>query len=92
MLQIIFVRLKRWRLILNPDLMNSLMMFLEWREQLGDVARAKGMTQVAKDAGLSRESLYRTLSEEGNPSLLTILKVLGPVGRKLSVGVAPGNV
>jgi DNA-binding phage protein len=92
MLQIIFVRLKRWRLILNPDLMNSLMMFLEWREQLGDVARAKGMTQVAKDAGLSRESLYRTLSEEGNPSLLTILKVLEPVGRKLSVGVAPGNV
>ena len=56
---------------------------------VGDIARAKGMTQVAKDAGLSRESLYRALSEEGNPSLGTILKVLGAVGLKLSVGVAP---
>ena len=58
---------------------------------VGDIARAKGMTQVAKDAGLSRESLYRALSEEGNPSLATILKVLGAVGLKLSVGVAPRN-
>lgn len=56
---------------------------------VGDIARAKGMTQVAKDAGLSRESLYRALSEQGNPSLSTILKVLGAVGLKLSVGVAP---
>jgi probable addiction module antidote protein len=58
---------------------------------VGDIARAKGMTQVAQDAGLSRESLYRALSEEGNPSLATILKVLGAVGLKLSVGVAPRN-
>ncbi|MFN7630613.1 MAG: addiction module antidote protein [Cyanobacteriota bacterium] len=56
---------------------------------VGDIARAKGMTQVAKDAGLSRESLYRALSEQGNPSLSTILKVLGALGLKLSVGVAP---
>src|SRR5688500_16429338 len=42
---------------------------------LGDVARAKGMSQVAKDAGLSRESLYRALSAEGNPSFATVLKV-----------------
>ena len=55
---------------------------------VGDIARAKGMTQVAKDAGLSRESLYRALSNEGNPSLSTILKVLGAVGLKLSVSVA----
>lgn len=55
---------------------------------VGDIARAKGMTQVAKDAGLSRESLYRALSHEGNPSLSTILKVLGAVGLKLSVSVA----
>jgi probable addiction module antidote protein len=55
---------------------------------VGDIARAKGMTQVAKDAGLSRESLYRTLSQEGNPSLSTILKVLAAVGLKLSVSVA----
>lgn len=55
---------------------------------VGDIARAKGMTQVAKDAGLSRESLYRALSQEGNPSLSTILKVLAAVGLKLSVRVA----
>lgn len=55
---------------------------------IGDIARAKGMTQVAKDAGLSRESLYRALSQEGNPSLSTVLKVLAAVGLKLSVSVA----
>lgn len=42
---------------------------------LGDIARAKGMTQVALDAGLSRESLYRALSADGNPSFATVLKV-----------------
>jgi probable addiction module antidote protein len=46
------------------------------------------MTQVAKDAGLSRESLYRALSQDGNPSLSTILKVLAAVGLRLSVSVA----
>jgi probable addiction module antidote protein len=55
---------------------------------IGDIARAKGMTQVSKDAGLSRESLYRALSQEGNPSLSTVLKVLAAVGLKLSVSVA----
>ena len=58
---------------------------------VGDIAKAKGMTQVAKDAGLSRESLYRALSEEGNPSFSTILKVLGAVGLKLSVSVATSD-
>ncbi|HEX4952077.1 MAG TPA: addiction module antidote protein [Thermoanaerobaculia bacterium] len=47
---------------------------------LGDIARAKGMTQVAKDAGLSRESLYRALSEQGNPSFATVLKVVKALG------------
>jgi probable addiction module antidote protein len=42
---------------------------------LGDIARAKGMTQVAKETGLSRESLYRALSADGNPSFATVLKV-----------------
>jgi probable addiction module antidote protein len=42
---------------------------------LGDIARAKGMTEVARDAGLSRESLYRALSSGGNPSFATVLKV-----------------
>jgi probable addiction module antidote protein len=50
---------------------------------LGNIARAKGMTQVAKDAGLSRESLYRALSAEGNPSFATVLKVARALGMKL---------
>jgi probable addiction module antidote protein len=49
---------------------------------LGDIARAKGMTQVAMDAGLSRESLYRALSADGNPSFTTILKVARALGVK----------
>ncbi|MCC7350782.1 MAG: putative addiction module antidote protein [Phycisphaerales bacterium] len=47
---------------------------------LGDIARAKGMSQVARDAGLSRESLYRALDKNGNPSFATILKVAGAIG------------
>lgn len=50
---------------------------------LGVVARAKGMSAVAKDAGLSRESLYRALSEDGNPELDTLLKVFHALGLKL---------
>ena len=50
---------------------------------LGDIARAKGMTQVAKDTGLSRESLYRALSEDGNPSFATVLKVVRALGLRL---------
>ncbi|MCC6239132.1 MAG: putative addiction module antidote protein [Phycisphaerales bacterium] len=46
----------------------------------GDIARAKGMSQVARDAGLSRESLYRALDKNGNPSFMTILKVARAIG------------
>ena len=55
---------------------------------LGDIARAKGMSQVAKDAGLSRESLYRALSAEGNPSFATVLKVARALGVKLHAAAA----
>ncbi len=55
---------------------------------LGDIARAKGMTQVAKDTGLSRESLYRALSADGNPSFATVLKVARALGLKLHVEAA----
>lgn len=50
---------------------------------LGDIARAKGMTQVARDAGLSRESLYKALSGERTPGFDTILKVLLALGIEL---------
>lgn len=55
---------------------------------LGDIARAKGMTQVAKTAGLSRESLYRALSADGNPSFATVLKVARALGVKLHAQAA----
>ena len=55
---------------------------------LGDVARAKGMTQVARDSGLSRESLYKALSENGNPSFATVLKVAQALGLRLHASVA----
>lgn len=50
---------------------------------LGNIARAKGMSQLAKDTGLGRESLYKALSGEGNPSFGTILKVVHALGIKL---------
>ena len=52
---------------------------------LGDIARAKGMTQVARDAGLSRESLYRALSGDHNPSFDTVLRVMKALGMHLHV-------
>ncbi len=50
---------------------------------LGDIARAQGMTRIAKRTGLGRESLYKTLSREGNPEFATVLKVFNSVGLKL---------
>jgi len=54
---------------------------------LGDIARAKGMSQVARDAGLGRESLYKALSADGNPEFATVLKVIHALGLKLKVAV-----
>ena len=56
---------------------------------LGDIARAKGMTQVARDAGLSRESLYKALSGERSPGFDTILKVVAALGLKLHAEAGP---
>ena len=55
---------------------------------LGDIARAKGMTQVARDAGLGRESLYKALSPSGNPEFATILKVISALGLQLHAAPA----
>ena len=51
---------------------------------LGDIARAKGMTQIARKAGLSRERLYKALSGDRSPSFETILKVISALGLKLT--------
>ncbi len=50
---------------------------------IGDIARAKGMSQVARDAGLSGESLYKALSGNRNPNFATIIKVISALGLKL---------
>ena len=50
---------------------------------LGDIARSKGMTQIARETGLGRESLYKALSTEGNPELATVLKVVQALGLRL---------
>jgi probable addiction module antidote protein len=55
---------------------------------LGDIARAKGMSQVARDAGLSRESLYKALSGERNPDFETILRVMSALGLRLRAEAA----
>ncbi len=55
---------------------------------LGDIARAKGMTQIARDAGLGRESLYKALSTTGNPEFATVLKVVRALGLQFHVEAA----
>ncbi len=55
---------------------------------LGDIARAQGMTQVAREAGLGRESLYKALSATGNPEFATVLKVIDALGLKLHASPA----
>ncbi len=53
---------------------------------LGDIARAQGMSKVARDAGLGRESLYKALSPDGNPEFGTVLKVVRALGLSLHAG------
>mgnify|MGYP005704532535 FL=1 len=77
--------LRRWRLISKRA----------WKSQeatlhaLGDIARAKGMTQVARDAGVSRESLYKALSGDCTPGFDTVLKVIAAIGMRLHPEVIP---
>jgi probable addiction module antidote protein len=58
---------------------------------LGDIARSKGMTQISRDTGLGRESLYKALSFEGNPEFATVLKVFQALGLRLHVKIMPSE-
>jgi probable addiction module antidote protein len=58
------------------------------RAALGDIARAKGMSQLARDTGLAREGLYKALSADGNPEFSTIMKVIKALGLKLHASTA----
>ncbi len=53
------------------------------RAALGDIGRAQGMAQLARDTGLSREGLYKALSPEGNPEFSTVVKVIKALGLRL---------
>ena len=58
---------------------------------LGDIARAKRMAMVAEETGLGRESLYKSLSPNGNPEFATVLKVLRALGLQLNASSAPST-
>ena len=58
---------------------------------LGDIARAKGMTNVARSAGLGRDSLYKALSPDGRPELATVMKVVQALGLKLTAAHSQGT-
>ena len=58
---------------------------------LGDIARAKGMTQLARDTGMGRESLYKSLSASGNPEFATVLKVIAALGLQLQAKPLPAK-
>jgi len=58
------------------------------RAALGDIARARGMSQLARETGLSREGLYQALSAKGNPEFGTIMKVIRALGLKLRTEIA----
>lgn len=60
------------------------------RAALGDIARARGMSQVARETGLARESLYKALSAEGNPEFATVMKVIKALGFKLHAELSNG--
>jgi probable addiction module antidote protein len=60
-------------------------------DALGVVARARGMSEVAREAGVSRESLYRALSAEGNPEFGTVMKVAQALGLRFSVTPATNH-
>ena len=94
-------RLKRWNSAAHLKTEADMALYLEAcleeaggdaafvAKALGTIARAKGMTQLARDTGLGRESLYKALSGEGNPSFATILKVTHALGIRLHA--APMN-
>ena len=58
---------------------------------IGDIAKARGMGQIAKEAGVGRESLYKSLNEEGNPSFRTIVKVVDALGGRLVIEPLPAT-
>lgn len=88
-------KLKKWDVVEHLNSIEDMQLYLDACMEegdssliaaaLGDIARAQGMTQVARSTGLAREALYRSLSPTGNPEFSTILKVVDALGLRLSV-------
>ena len=89
------VKFTKWVAAEHLDSEEAIAAFLAEAMEIGDqkfivhalntVARARGMTQIAKDAGIARQALYKSLGEEGNPTLATLLGVLKSLGLSLAV-------
>ena len=84
-----FAPARRWRRILEASIEEAGGDAAFVAKALGDIARARGMAQVASDAGLSRESLYKALSGERNPTFDTVLRVVDALGLKLRAEASP---
>ncbi len=88
------IRTRRWDAADHLDTPEMIVLYLEAAFEdgdpqliasaIGDAARAHGMTRMAAETGLTREALYRALSEQGNPEFSTVLKVLGALGLRLA--------
>jgi probable addiction module antidote protein len=89
------VKLTKWDAAEHLDSEEAIAAFLAEAMDIGDqefivhalntVARARGMTQIAKDAGIARQALYKSLGEGGNPTLSTLLGVMKALGLHLAV-------
>ena len=89
------IKLKKWDVVEHLQSEEEMGLYLEAcfeedpgdgsliRAALGDIARARGMAQLARDTGLSREGLYKALSPEGNPEFSTVVKVINALGLRL---------
>ena len=89
------INLKKWDVVDHLKTEEEVVLYLEAcfdedpgdgsliRAALGDIARARGMAQLARDTGLSREGLYKALSKEGNPEFSTVVKVIHALGLRL---------
>ncbi len=89
------IKVTRWDAAEHLETEEDIAVFLAEAMEIGDqkfivhalntVARARGMTQIAKDAGIARQALYKSLGEDGNPTLSTLLGVMKSLGLKFSV-------
>jgi len=89
------LKLKKWDVVEHLQSEEQMALYLEAcfeedpgdgsliRAALGDIARARGMAQLARDTGLTREGLYKALSPEGNPEFSTVVKVINALGLRL---------